>query len=318
MRFVRDLSEGIGGRSGNGDGGYDAGLDHAEGKQRCAKAADDRLKGLGKFGGLEIVSGHLMGEQRGGCEDRGDGRSRCQRGSQYRVDAAEADVFGGHSLVDGGALLEEKHPGRNGGADVGEHDQQSVFIKAGKRLPGEECMAYRMPTGVGHERDWNEYQVEYGGGESDAFPSPIAMTHERGVKNDESNQDCNPGRHSEKTQAGSDGDELGDESEEVSDAQVDHGKPSPEGTEALEDQFGVSPMSGGAEAHRHLLHDDRHAKRESYERDEEADTKFGASRGVGKHAGAVILAQHDQDAGADQQPQQASSGGKAAPGTSLK
>ena len=85
-------------------------------------------------------------------------------------------------------------------------------------------------------------------------------------------------------------------------AEVDHRKPSPEGTEALKDQLGVSAMGGGAQAHCHLLHNDRHAKREGDEWDEEADAKLGAGRRVGEHAGPVILSQHDQNTGTDQQP----------------
>src|ERR1700747_3222140 len=86
------------------------------------------------------------------------------------------------------------------------------------------------------------------------------MTHEGGVENDERDQDRHPGRHAKKTETRADGDELGDEGEEVAYAEIDHGKPSPEGPEALKDELGVSAMSGGAEAHGHLLDYDRHAE----------------------------------------------------------
>ena len=141
------------------------------------------------------------------------------------------------------------------------------------------------------------------------------MTHESRVKDDERDQDRSPGRHSKETEAGANGDELGDESEEVAYAEIDHGKPAPEGAEALEDQLGVSAMRGGAEAHGHFLNDDRHAEREGDERDEESYAKLGARSRVGEHARAVVFSQHDQDTGADQQPQQARSGGKTTLGT---
>ncbi len=140
------------------------------------------------------------------------------------------------------------------------------------------------------------------------------MTHERGVEDHERDEDRGPGRHSEEAEAGADGDELGDQREEVADAEVDHGEPSPEGTEALEDEFGVSAMGGGAEADGHFLDDDCHAKGEGDKWEEEAYAELGAGGGVGEHAGAVVLSQHDEDAGADQQPQQARSRGKAAVG----
>jgi type IV secretory pathway TrbL component len=35
-----------------------------------------------------------------------------------------------------------------------------------------------------------------------------------------------------------------------------------------------------------------------------ADAELGAGGGVGEHAGAVVFTEHDQNAGADEQPQQ--------------
>jgi hypothetical protein len=177
--------------------------------------------------------------------------------------------------------------------------------------PGMGCqVTSARPT----ECDRNEYQVECGGGEGEAFPGPVAVAHECDVEDDQRNKDCSPGRDSEETEAGADGDELRDESEEVSDAEVDHGKPSPEGAEAVEDKFGVSAMRGGSEADGHFLDNDRHAKCQSHKRQEKTDAEFGARRGVGEHAGAVILPKHDEDARTDQQPEKAGSGEKAAPG----
>ena len=43
--------------------------------------------------------------------------------------------------------------------------------------------------------------------------------------------------------------------------EVDHGEPSPEGTEAIEDEFGVAAMRGGAEADGHFLDDAGHAEK---------------------------------------------------------
>ena len=93
-----------------------------------------------------------MGEERSGRENRGDGGGGGKGGADHGVGAAEANVFGGHALVDGGALLEEKHPGRDGGADIGEDDEENMLVEAaGKRLPGDEGMADRAPAGVSHE-----------------------------------------------------------------------------------------------------------------------------------------------------------------------
>ena len=130
------------------------------------------------------------------------------------------------------------------------------------------------------------------------------MRHQRSVQDDESDEDCDPGTDAEEAEAGADGDEFGDESEEVADAEIDHGEPSPEGTEAIEDEFGVAAMGSGAEADGHFLDDDGHAKGEDDEREEESDAELGAGGGVGEHAGAVIFAEHDEDAGTGEQPEE--------------
>ena len=112
------------------------------------------------------------------------------------------------------------------------------------------------------------------------------------------------GRNAEESQAGADGDELGDQGEKVADHEVDHREPSPERTEAVEDEFGVSAMGGGAEAHGHFLNDAGHDEGEDDEGKEEADAVAGSGGGIGQHAGAVVLSEHDEDAGTDEQPEQ--------------
>src|ERR1700689_1403716 len=76
----------------------------------------------------------------------------------------------------------------------------------------------------------------------------------------------------------------------------------------------MSAWGGGAEADGHFLDDDCHAKREGDEGEEESDAKSRSGGGVGKHAGAVVFSQHNEDTGADQQPQQARPGGETALG----
>jgi hypothetical protein len=65
------------------------------------------------------------------------------------------------------------------------------------------------------------------------------------------------------------------------------------------------------EADGHFLDYDRHAESEHYEGQEEADAEFGSGGGVGEHAGAVVFAQHDQDARAHQEPEKAGVGEEA-------
>ena len=92
--------------------------------------------------------------------------------------------------------------------------------------------------------------------------------------------------------------------QEIADHQVDHREPAPERAEPVVDQLGVSPVRDGSETHGHLLDHQRHDERKNDEGNEEANAITGAGRGIGKHARAVVLAEHHQNAGADQQPQQ--------------
>jgi hypothetical protein len=79
----------------------------------------------------------------------------------------------------------------------------------------------------------------------------------------------------------------------------------------------VTAVSSGAEADRHLLHDASHYEREDDEGEEEAHTETRAGRGIGEHAGAVVFAEHDEDTGADEEPEQARPGPEAAPSPRL-
>src|SRR5208283_1044291 len=113
-----------------------------------------------------------------------------------------------------------------------------------------------------------------------------------------------PRGHSKKSQARTDGNKLSDQRQEIADAQVDHGEPTPKWPKAVEDQFRMTAMRSGTETHGHLLYDNGHAKRENDERDEEPNSKPCPGRGIGNHAGAVVLSKHHENSGSDEQPQQ--------------
>jgi hypothetical protein len=74
-------------------------------------------------------------------------------------------------------------------------------------------------------------------------------------------------------------------------------------------------MRGGAEAHRHLLHYTSHEEGEDYEGDEEPDAESGACRGIGEHAGTVIFAEHHENTGANEEPEEAEAGPKSTTGS---
>jgi len=64
-------------------------------------------------------------------------------------------------------------------------------------------------------------------------------------------------------------------------------------------------MGSGAEADGHFLDDASHDEGEHDEWEKESNAVVRAGGGIGEHAGAVIFSEHDEDAGADQQPEQA-------------
>src|SRR5262249_11842502 len=82
-------------------------------------------------------------------------------------------------------------------------------------------------------------------------------------------------------------------------------KPAPKRAETGKDQLGVSAVGNGSQPNGHLLDDGRHHKSEDDERKKKANSETSTGGGVGKHARAVVFAEHDQDSGPQQQPQQA-------------
>ena len=76
-------------------------------------------------------------------------------------------------------------------------------------------------------------------------------------------------------------------------------------------------MGRGSEANRHFLNDASHHKREDDKRQKEPDAEAGSGRGVRQHAGAVVFPEHDENARADQKPEQTGAGPQTTPGASF-
>src|SRR5262249_12529435 len=142
-----------------------------------------------------------------------------------------------------------------------------------------------------------------GQSQGDAFPRPVAMSQQCDVKHEHSAADCHYRRNTEKAQSGANGDELGNQGEEISNREIDDGKPSPEGPEAGKNQLSMAAMSSRSDANRHLLDDYSHGKSKDDEWKKESHPEAGAGGGVGDHAGTVVFAEHHQNARAYQEPQ---------------
>src|SRR5665213_449726 len=80
-------------------------------------------------------------------------------------------------------------------------------------------------------------------------------------------------------------------------------EPAPHAAVALQHELAVAAVGDGADAHAHLLADERHHEQERDEWHEEPEPVLRAIGGVGDHARPVVLPEHREDPGADEQPQ---------------
>ena len=105
-------------------------------------------------------------------------------------------------------------------------------------------------------------------------------------------------------QPDADRDELGDERDQVGEGEIAGAEPAPHAAVALQHQLAIAAVGDGADAHAHLLADERHREQHRDERHEEPEPVLRAVGGVGDHARPVVLPEHREDPGADEQPQQ--------------
>ena len=214
-----------------------------------------------------------------------------------RVDPPVRDVARRQALVGRGALLEEDHPRRDGRADRrGDQQQQRVEATARKRRERPDRLPDRAPVGLDHDRGDEEQAVEDREAEHDPLPAPVATAAER--EDDQHDPERGgDGRAEVKVgEADADRDELGDQRDEVREQQVDRRRTSPRrGPKRCSTSCAVAAVGDRADAHAHLLADDRHREGDEDERQEEAEPVGRARRCVGDHARAVVLAEHRED-----------------------
>ena len=255
----------------------------------------------------------MVEEQRCCRYDGGDGSDRGQRRAHCCIDAAMANVRCGHAFVHDGALLKEKHPGSDGGTDV-RHDEEdkSAGDPAGNGAPSEEGTEHLTADRMGQDCDWDKEEIERGQPQDDALPCPIAPgEHDADIDQSApiiATTGATPKKPRPATMAIN-------SVTNVSRLPIDRSaieKKSPETAEALIDQFGVAAFGGSAQPDGHFLYHIRHDEREHDERKEEADAVGRTGGRVRNHARPVVFAQHHEDAGADEQPEQRTTSGSPA------
>src|SRR5258708_39489413 len=75
----------------------------------------------------------------------------------------------------------------------------------------------------------------------------------------------------------------------------------------------MATMRGGAEPHRHLLHNERHKECEHDKRNEESNAKPRARRSIGAQTGPVVFSEHHKNPGPNKKPHEANSGENTTP-----
>ena len=101
--------------------------------------------------------------ERHGGQDRRDRKHRGQQRAQSSIESPGVNVARLHSLIDYGALLKEKHPGSDRGANGGENQHENFVTATGwQGHPGGKRMAHGVPIGARENRSGNEKSVEDG------------------------------------------------------------------------------------------------------------------------------------------------------------
>ena len=139
-----------------------------------------RLQRFRKLRGLKIRGVDAVMKQRNRGENRGDRENGSEQRAEKRIEASGVDIARLHAFVHDRALLKEKHPGRDGRADVGQNQHKNfVAASTGQRRPGEHGVADRVPIRPRQNRGRNEQTVENREAQRDSFPCPIAAGGDR-------------------------------------------------------------------------------------------------------------------------------------------
>ena len=201
-------------------------------------------------------------------------------------------------LVDDVGLLEEQLPRGDGRADDRDDQKHRVGADAALHAGHHEVVADRTPVRLGQQGERNLQQADGDEQEHRLFPAPEAAARGDRDQHQGGHRHRDVRAHAEVAQRERDADELRDDRQEVQDEQVADAEPAPEPAEPLVDQPRVSHAGDRAEPDDHLLVDDQH-RDEQQQRPQQAVPVVLARLRVGGHAAGVVVADHHDDAGAD-------------------
>src|SRR5580704_7564711 len=137
-----------------------------------------------------------------------------------------------------------------------------------------------MPIRASQNRRRNKKTIEDGQGHRDSFPGPIPPGSNRARHDHKRSSDRKRRTNAKKSKTRPHPDKFRHQRQEIPQHQIAHGKKTPEFSEAIEDQFRMSPVRDGAQPHRHFLYYVSHYEREHHKWNKKSDPVSSAVRGI--------------------------------------
>ncbi|MEY9321679.1 hypothetical protein ABIF29_008478 [Bradyrhizobium elkanii] len=194
-------------------------------------------------------------------------------------------------------------PRRHRGADNGD-DQQHHLAELGvlRHLRHEEVRRDLADRRVHHQDHGHQQQAAGDQHDAEAFEAAEVAGRDRQHHDDSRGQYAPELRDAEEMKCERDADELGDDGQRVQYQEVDDAEGTPELAEALEDQPRMADPGDRAEPHHHLLVDVEHRDQQ-----QQCPKQRGAvilsGLGIGAERTGVVVADHHDQAGADDRQQ---------------
>jgi len=153
-----------------------------------------------------------------------------------------------------------------------------------------------------HHEDRHQQQAEEAQRQGKPLEAAEVTSARRGNDNAGCNHDTPHARDAEVAEGQVDADELGNDGKSVQDEQIDDAECAPELAEAFEDQAGMANPGHNTETDHHLLIHIEH-RHEQQQRPKQSGAVVLAGLGVGAEGAGIVVANHDDQAGANDRHQ---------------
>ena len=235
--------------------------------------------------------------RRGGHHDRGRADHH-HEGAQHRVRLLVFEPARRDPLVDHVRLLEEQLPRRHGRAHHGDDQQRGVRGQAAGHSGDDETLERSPRIGMAEHDQRQDKQAGKQEDEHRALPA-TEVAADRDHDQDRRRRRYDDRRmQAEVLAREAHSHELGADGQEVEEEDAADREQAPEAAEPLTDQPRVADSGDRAEAHDHLLVDDQHRDEQDQGPQQRVPEVLAGLR-VGRHPAGVVVADHDDQARAD-------------------